>query len=93
MTVKKKLGSNTPCFDIPTVYQKLSIAHVQSTHVPSLTNIYPHPASYEPQPAHEQPHAVADHPLPITDRPIGDLIRRQFFEIMENFENKLFKPS
>ena len=72
----KELGSDTPkwilrspCFDIPPVYQKLSTAHVQSTNVPSLTNIYPHPASYEPQPAHEQPHSVADHPLPITDRP------------------------
>ena len=81
-----------PCIDIPPVYRKLSIAHVQTTHVPSLTNIDPQTASYEPLPAYEHPQPVADQPLPITDRPLGELTRRQFFEIMENFENKLFKP-
>ena len=74
--------------DVPPVYPKLSIAHVQTTHVLSQLNsppplpICPQSTSYQPQPVQDLSQSVADQQLPILERPLGDLTPGQFSEIM-----------
>ena len=57
-----------PGIDIAPVYPKLSITHVQTTNIPSLTNPDPQPVSYQPQHASYQPQQVHDQPQPVKDQ-------------------------
>ena len=77
-----------PGIDIAPVYPKLSITHVQSTNVPSLTNPDPQPVFSQPQHASSQPWQVQDQPPPVKDQ----ISKKQVSEIMDDLKKSLFKP-